>query len=113
MKHNSVISHRYDETKKACFLTWDKEPYVKAKIVKLFNQQEADNFHNNEKTYASVPVQGYNVFIIFAGYTENSGYEVPGNEILNMIQIMARWYLSNIIPTLSSPKRKKLSLQIH
>lgn len=111
MNFNSIIQHEYDPIKKTPLLTWDKEPYLRAKVLRIWDAKKADEYYSEQKPYPFIRVEGYNIFVIFAGYQDEPGYTVPTDEVQRMLEVMANWYLENIVPTFSPPKRKKLLIK--
>lgn len=111
MNFNSIITHEFNPIKKTTILIWDEEPYLRAKVVRIWDAKKADEYYSNAKDYPIARVEGYNVFIIFAGYVEDPGYELQTEEQQRMINTMANWYLENIIPTLGYSKKKKLTIK--
>lgn len=106
---NSVISMTFNPEKECHLLTWEKDPFLKAKVVKFNNrrQQEAEQYEAEKRNYFIKRVDGYNIFIIHAGYRETPGYIVPDAEIEQIINTMATWYLKNVVPSLSNVMRNK------
>ena len=108
MNGNSIITQYWDDKKKAHYLSWDKDPFVKAKVLFIYKEKEARLYAIKERDYVSQKVDGYNIFILAAGFTETPGYEVPDYEVQTIINTMAQWYLKNIIPKWSNLTRNKL-----
>lgn len=107
MNPNSVISHRWDDKRNYNYLAWDKEPYVKGKIIQIPNDANADKFEEKTNGYISQRVKGWNIFIVSAGFTKPPPYQVPDAEVQLIINTMAVWYLNNIVPTFSSLRHKQ------
>lgn len=81
----------------AGYVRQEAAPSIIGKVIKLRRQDEADNYATKQVNYNFARIDGFNIFIIHAGFFETPRRAIPEYEIIKALDSMCEWYYTNKI----------------
>lgn len=72
-------------------------PFIIGKVIKLRQQEQADNYAAKQVNYNFAQIHGFNIFITHAGFFEKPQRMIPEFEIIKALAAMCDWYYASKI----------------